>query len=324
MELKHYNYGNLKWTDCQGPTQEHLKLMAAQINVPEAMLLSCLDPDYLPYIDHSNGVIFIMLRLCELGAPQKADTIQELTTKIAVFITADHIYTFHRLKLAEIAEVNLAMEAVLTKSIEIEKNNKSTQDLKEHYLQNLIEQIANTYDKKLIQLGRETDIFEEKMFTVRNSKNLLKEGFLIKRKASAYKKVIKFTIDVLFKSCQKMNFELQKFSSNKEKLDRYQFYADDVFENIQGLLNLHIAIQSQKTNEASYRTNEIVRVLTVLTIFFLPLNFIAGVYGMNFETMPLVKTNEGFWISIGFMILISIGLLIYVIGKGWLKPPPKD
>jgi magnesium transporter len=54
------------------------------------------------------------------------------------------------------------------------------------------------------------------------------------------------------------------------------------------------------------------------------LNFIAGVYGMNFEQMPLVKSAEGFWVSIGIMIFICVGLLIYVVQKGWLSPPPKD
>lgn len=315
MEIKKYEFLNIKWTDCQAPTEKHLMSVAKQLNAPKEMLLSCLDPDYLPYLDSSGEVLFLMFRLCELSAAKEADTIQELTTKIAVFIKNDEIFTFHRLPLQEIETLSQQVQ---------QEQDVPTQLRIPFFLKGLIDQISNSYDKKLIELEHATDIFEEKIFTLKNYKNLLKEGFLIKRRASAYKKVIKFTLDLTTRICTRINFDISYVSTQKEKLERYQFYADDVFENIQGLLNLHIAIQSQKTNEASYRTNEIVRVLTVLTIFFLPLNFIAGVYGMNFSWMPFITHPSGFWGAIGLMILISLGLLGYVVAKGWMQAPPKD
>ena len=311
MTVNEVTFANIKWIDHVAPTKKKLIEMAQVIGVPEGMILNCLNPDFLPHLDSNGGVHFLMLRVSELGAPKQADTIQELTTKIALFIKDDTIYSFHRLPLREIDTLLEKMQ---------EKSELAT---RQYFFQSLLEQVALSYDGPLLELEQMTDAFEENILKSLKSRNLLQDGFILKRKSSAYKKVIKFTSEVMMKTVGTLNLDQSQFGYIKEKFDRYQFYSDDVFENSQSLLNLHIGIQSQKTNEASFRTNETMRVLTVLTLFFLPLNFIAGVYGMNFEYMPLTKNPNGFWISLGFMTMICLGLLGYVVKKGWLAPPLK-
>jgi Mg2+ and Co2+ transporter CorA len=68
----------------------------------------------------------------------------------------------------------------------------------------------------------------------------------------------------------------------------------------------------------SNRTNDIMRTLTVLTAIFLPLNLVTGVFGMNFEVMPLLKLDGGFWISIGLMVLIASGLIGFFLRKRYV------
>lgn len=81
---------------------------------------------------------------------------------------------------------------------------------------------------------------------------------------------------------------------------------------LEGLTNLYYAVQGQ-------RMNEIMKVLTIVSTIFIPLTFIVGVYGMNFENMPELKMKNGYYISWGVMILITIGLLIYFQRKGWMN-----
>lgn len=69
----------------------------------------------------------------------------------------------------------------------------------------------------------------------------------------------------------------------------------------------------------SNRTNDIMRTLTVLSTVFLPMTFIAGVYGMNFEYMPELRWNWGYPISLVFMGGVGIGFLGFVWRKGWLE-----
>jgi len=77
----------------------------------------------------------------------------------------------------------------------------------------------------------------------------------------------------------------------------------------------------------SNRTNEIMRVLTVISVIFIPLTFIAGVYGMNFDTdkslwnMPELKWYWGYPFSLLLMLLVALGQLVFFRRKGWLGPP---
>jgi magnesium transporter len=81
---------------------------------------------------------------------------------------------------------------------------------------------------------------------------------------------------------------------------------------LEGMANLYYAAQGQ-------RMNEIMRVLTVVSAIFIPLTFIVGVYGMNFEHMPELKYPYGYYTVVGIMFALGVGLLAYFRKRGWLK-----
>jgi Mg2+ and Co2+ transporter CorA len=73
----------------------------------------------------------------------------------------------------------------------------------------------------------------------------------------------------------------------------------------------------------SNRTNEIMRTLTVLTAIFLPLNLVTGFFGMNFDTLPGIHSPRAFWITLGAMLVLGIGLSWYFWRKRYLGRPPR-
>ena len=81
---------------------------------------------------------------------------------------------------------------------------------------------------------------------------------------------------------------------------------------LDGMANLYYAIQGQ-------RMNQIMKILTIVSSIFIPLTFIAGVYGMNFKHMPELDYPYGYYTIIGVMVLITVSLLIYFYRKGWLN-----
>ncbi len=303
-----------KWTDIINPTKKVLEQLAEELRLPKKLLINCLDPDYLPHVENYGTTQFIVLRLMEPKPQITADTVQEITTKIVLFVTADKIISIHRLPLKE--EMTHVREKL--------KSQPSEEVSKHHVIALFFDQISIGFDSPIAELERKMEIFEEKIFHSERAKSTLLEGYYIKRQASAFKKVLRFTIEVQNKLMQKMDTPAGQMQEIRDRFERNLFYADDVFENVQSLLNLHLAMASQRTNEASLKTNEIVRVLTVLTIFFSPLNFLAGVYGMNFEHIPLLQHVWGFWFALLFMVIVAGGLLLYVLRKGWLRAPPTD
>ncbi|MBM4153124.1 MAG: magnesium/cobalt transporter CorA [Kiritimatiellaceae bacterium] len=69
----------------------------------------------------------------------------------------------------------------------------------------------------------------------------------------------------------------------------------------------------------STRMNEIMKVLTIISTIFIPLTFIAGIYGMNFKHMPELQTDHGYFVIVGIMLFLGLGMFGWFIHKGWLS-----
>ena len=65
------------------------------------------------------------------------------------------------------------------------------------------------------------------------------------------------------------------------------------------------------------------KVLTIVSAIFIPLTFIVGIYGMNFENIPELKYQNGYYFIMAFMLILGISLLIYFIKRGWLNKEDK-
>ncbi|AMO93371.1 corA-like Mg2+ transporter family protein [Collimonas fungivorans] len=101
---------------------------------------------------------------------------------------------------------------------------------------------------------------------------------------------------------------------------------NDVMEHITRVLNharrLESSIESAVQihfSAVAHRTNEIMRTLTVITALFMPLTLITGIFGMNFNEMPLLKNNAGFWITMGSMVVIVVGMLVFFQRRRYLE-----
>ncbi|MCB1191260.1 MAG: magnesium/cobalt transporter CorA [Leptospiraceae bacterium] len=89
----------------------------------------------------------------------------------------------------------------------------------------------------------------------------------------------------------------------------------DTIENfrtmVSGMLDIYLS-------SISYRMNEVMKVLTIMSTIFIPLTFIVGVYGMNFKNMPELEWHWGYYFILFFMSLIGMGMLVFFRKKKWL------
>ena len=90
-------------------------------------------------------------------------------------------------------------------------------------------------------------------------------------------------------------------------IDTVETYRD----LLSGIMDIYLSTNAN-------RMNEVMKVLTIMSSIFIPVTFIAGVYGMNFENMPELKTQNGYFITWGIMLSIIIGLMIYFKRKKWM------
>jgi magnesium transporter len=180
--------------------------------------------------------------------------------------------------------------------------------LLEAIIDNYFEVIENIADK-IAEL--------DSIILTRNGQNILKEIEVEKRKLIELRKIAQPMRDI--------TYQLQSADSNLiEQSNKLYFrnlkdscltVLDEIDANkqiLEGMANLYYAVQGQ-------RMNEIMKVLTIVSSIFIPLTFIVGVYGMNFENMPELKYKNGYYTVVGIMFLIGLILLGYFIRRGWLK-----
>ena len=96
-----------------------------------------------------------------------------------------------------------------------------------------------------------------------------------------------------------------------EHIERVVHHVRRLEQNAETVVQIHFSAQSN-------RTNDIMRTLTALTAVFLPLNLIAGIFGMNFEFIPLLHAQGGFWWAMGSMAFIAASLVMVFWRKRYL------
>lgn len=89
----------------------------------------------------------------------------------------------------------------------------------------------------------------------------------------------------------------------------------DMSETYQDMINsLHDLYQTEISN----RLNNVMKILTIISTIFMPLNFIAGIYGMNFEYMPELHAKHGYYVIISIMLIVALGFLYFFRRKRWI------
>jgi magnesium transporter len=124
--------------------------------------------------------------------------------------------------------------------------------------------------------------------------------------------MLSHTLDVVQRLVPASEPTAPLFQDLRENAESMYSYAEELVEDVNNLLSIQLAL-------ASHRTNEVVRVLTVFSVFFLPLTFIVGIYGMNFEFMPELRQRWGYPAVIIAMLLVTFSIYLWFRRRGWLR-----
>jgi magnesium transporter len=287
----------IKWIDIENPNQNDLTDFCKTHNLSQASIQDCLEPDHLPKYENLSPLDFILLRALHIEN-EHSHTIQEMSTKVAIFIDGQLIITIHRLQ-------HSFLEDIIHHSVNTKKIN-STHEL----ATKIIKGVLRTYEKYQNKLAAEIDAIEDLIFLKNTKNSFTEELYYLKRQSTIGKKQLLLTREVLngMQSHHKTSPELRDVIDLHGKLE--MFY-DQLIDDVSNLLNVYLSVASQKTND-------VMKVLTVFSVFFMPLTFIVGIYGMNFQFMPELSQKYGYvgvWIA---MITVSIVVGLWFKRKNWL------
>ncbi|WP_118973313.1 magnesium transporter CorA family protein [Taibaiella koreensis] len=284
------------WIDITDPSKEELEEIARQYHLHPALVRDCLQPDHLPKYERMEDYAFIIFRIRVENDRQEADTVQELTDKIAVFYTPEYLITLHR------QEHDLL---TALKQVPGSQRCNTTAEL----LNMLVYACLGTYETSLTKLSREVDYYEEIVFLRPKKAPLLKGLYYLKRKIDLYKRMLILSSEIIDVIDGKDGDVITR--DTRDQYEKLVHMFEALSENLHQLLNVYFSASSQKAND-------IIRVLTIFSVFFMPLTFIVGIYGMNFKYMPELNWAAGYPFAMGLMAVVTLIIYAWFRRKKWL------
>ncbi|QCX00688.1 magnesium/cobalt transporter CorA [Aggregatimonas sangjinii] len=179
----------------------------------------------------------------------------------------------------------------------------------------LLDIVIDNYIYIIGLLGEKIETLEENLLT-EPKKSVIDEIYTYKRKLNFLRKNITPAKEMIL-SLSKVESEVIKESTQvhfKELLDNIN-QAVDASETYRDILSDQLNIYH---TTISTKLNDIMKFLTIFSVIFIPLTFIAGIYGTNFEVVPELKYEYSYFIMWGVMIVVAIGMLLYFKKRKWL------
>ncbi|MBN8650749.1 MAG: magnesium/cobalt transporter CorA [Cytophagales bacterium] len=184
----------------------------------------------------------------------------------------------------------------------------------DYLLYRLIDAIVDSYYSVLESIGRRVEEIEDNI-----SSNATELDFIEIQK-------LRKEFIYLRKVVYPLREALNKVIKNEDGFieERNEKYFSDVYDHVIHLIDsldtykdLTSTLMDLYMNTINYRMNEVMKLLTVITTIFIPLSFIAGVYGMNFHNMPELQTQNGYYVVLIAMGVIFIAMIGYFKYKKW-------
>jgi magnesium transporter len=178
-------------------------------------------------------------------------------------------------------------------------------------LEAVIQQVMLTYQAPLDRLAADLERVEDSLLGPRLTERALEAVFIRKRRASALAWMLLRIREVLLRVHAPSEGTAGLLQALREDADALHFRARELVEYTDNLMNLQIGI-------ASHRTNEVMRVLTVMSVVFMPLTFIVGLYGMNFDA-PEFHWRHGYLMVWLILVGLFVGVIRWFRARGWLR-----
>jgi len=284
------------WVDFEESNAEEELLLSEYFKFNNLAIEDCLNNLERPKVDYYDTYNFFVLNA------MKQETLEPV--EVNMFVGESYIVSFHKTKLNEINK---------TRQKVIERNNiKETNPAYVAYL--IMDKIVDMYFPEVYRIedslndinfktkGRMNDSIIDKVFDLRT--DLLKQRYIVNSMK-----------ELLYRIINSSHFET--FGDSKRYFNDIYDHLLKLSDIIESNRELTVEIRENYMSINSYRMNKIMTVLTLTTTVFIPLTFIAGIYGMNFEYMPELKWRYGYFFVIGIMVFIGLFLFRWFKRKGW-------
>jgi len=302
--LQELHAHGLTWIHLDAPTLEEATLLAERFGWHPLDLEDVLSRRQRPKVDEYPDYLFGVLHF-----PVYDKAIQRLNAaELDFFVGNGYLVTLPAVELLPVTR--LFGRCQEDDELREQLFTKGSGYLLYHILDDLFDYCFPILDK----IGHKLDSIEDDMFEKR-AEEVVRDLSNVKQEIISYRKIIKPERSTL----RLLERQIERFLP--EDLELYFDDIVDASERIWDLLdNFKEVVEAlEDTNESviSHRQNDVLRILTVVSVVLLPLTLITGIFGMNVH-FPGFETAAAFWVIAGFMLGLAIGLITFFRLKRWL------
>lgn len=265
------------------------------------VLEDILHTEHRPKIDFYDDYAFIVIRM--LNYNDKRDSFE--SEQLSLVLGRNFVITFQE----ESGDVFDTVRERIRKASKVRLRGA------DFLAYNLLDLVVDTYFHSLERMGEWIEKLELEIIRKPNRRRTLEINEL-KRDLNFLRKNIWPVREVVHAMQRQDNDELigkeidmylnDLYDHSIQVLDTVETYRD----MIGNLMDLYLS-------NISYKMNEVMKTLTVITSIFIPLTFITSIYGMNFKNMPELNTTYGYFVVLGVILVIGASMAFYFKRKGW-------
>lgn len=310
LEIK---YNNVNWVSIESPSKADLDYIRKNFQISSLDLEEVLAPSQRSKIDKYKNYIFLIF----LFPVYNRKTKEIESSEVDFFLSTDYLITIHRGNLPPIID-----QVQLCQSSQQAKENffnRSSQIM----LYNLFNKLYFYCYPILDHIS--LDVLNiKKMIFFGNPKKMVEQILMIRRNITDLRKIMqshKATLEKLLRIHDDLEPSSTLFSIERKYFYHYENLIDHTKESWDQLESLKEAIEAlQETNESliSFRLNNVMKILTLISVGFLPATFVATLFMTNAHNTPFVGLPSDFWIISLISALSSVILLIIIWRRRWL------
>ena len=287
------------WVDLEHDADHEARVLA-EFGADSTVIEQSLAVRYPPKVEAlADEAVFMLLR----GLDATSDSIDFGTIQIAFLVGERFLISRHSARSPSIERVQKQLEAGAS-----EVGRRPAE-----LALDVAEVLVGRYVPIVLNLEGRLEKMEDEMFE-NPTDDLLNELLGYKRQLKKLRRIASYQVS-LFDRVRREGHPLFK------GLERHAAEVSEQFERIVSLSNLHNELANDLMNGylslSSHRLNNIMKVLTVITCIFVPITFIAGIYGMNFEYMPELASRNAYFIVLFVMVMVATGLLLLFRKQRW-------
>lgn len=290
------------WVDLESPTEAELAVLADAFRFHPLAIEDCVTPEHQPKVEDFGSHLFLIFRGIDFNPP--VDDFQ--TLKLAAFLGPNYLVTYHR---RPMRSVNTVRER------HAQGSGMGLFRGVDRLLHEIVDHLIEYYFPVLENLEGEIDAIEDELLgdcgpetldRVLSTKRRIQE---IKRALAPHREIFTRIGRDVFPVIAPPTVAF--YRDLYDSTARLTETADSYRDHLASLFDAYLSVVSQ-------RLNEVMKVLTVIATIVLPLTFIAGVYGMNFDYMPELRWRYGYFAIWGVMLAIAAALLWMFRRRGWI------